>query len=96
MSLFQVNPAEEGLFADLTVKNLCWGQNCDLVLFGSKKMTQFAKLRNSQLAELVFITSYASVTLLVLTEPCEILFHVCVVTFMVPGLVLAEITVNYS
>jgi hypothetical protein len=48
MSLFQANPAEEGLFAVLTVKNLCWGQNCDLVLFGSKKndaireITQFA------------------------------------------------------
>ena len=41
-----------------------------------------------------FITSFASVTLLVLTEPCEILVHERVVNFCNPGLVLAEITVK--
>ena len=36
----------------------------------------------------------ASVTLLVLTEPCEFLVHGCVVNFCTPGLDLAEITVK--
>jgi hypothetical protein len=36
----------------------------------------------------------ASVTLLVLTEPCEFLVHGCVVNFCNPGLDLAEITVK--
>jgi hypothetical protein len=36
-ALHRCSPGARGALSVLTVKSLCWGQTCNLVLFGSKK-----------------------------------------------------------